>query len=916
MSWTAGDVSGSQTLTALDHLYAVHVNELRVAVDLKSDIGHTHTPSQVGLGNVPNVDATNRTNHTGTQLASTISDFTEAAQDAIGAALTNSSTLSFTYNDAGNTITAAVIESGLTIANIGGSVPASKMPAFTGDITTVAGAVATTIAANVVTNSKLAQMGANTIKGNNTAGTANALDLTASQVKTLLAISTSDVSGLAPIATSGSAADLSAGTILAARMPAHTGDVTSSAGSVATTIAANAVTNAKAAQMGANTFKGNNTGSTANAADLTVAQAKTLLAISTSDITGLAAIATSGSATDLSAGTVPAARFPAFTGDITTSAGAIATTLGSNVVTNAKAAQMATNTIKGNNTGSTANASDLTATQVTAMLNNVVGDSGSGGTKGMVPAPAAGDTAAGKFLSAAGTWSTPAGGGGGEANTASNVGTGGVGVFKQKTLVNLEFKNINAGSSKITVTNDTGNNEIDIDIAEANLTAFTGDSGSGGVKGLVPAPAAGDNNAGKYLKASGIFDKITGGGDGQIQFNDNDTQNGDSSFIINKSTKIVSMRGAVLQVSGANSSIPFTAIVDSSVASQNAANIENATNYAHTGQILRLRMRNATDSGTVFQIENEGTGSSTLWKRGGSTNASVDKNGNALFASLSLTTALPLTQGGTGATSATGATANLNAFVGDSGSGGVKGLVPAPASGDATKFLKGNGTWATVSGSGDTSTNTATSVVSEIALFADTSGKLLKRATGTGIATLTSGVLSATSTTGSGNVVLATSPSLAGLAITNTATISNDISLTFSGVGIYNGNSFKTGTDGTFLFDVGASNSVKIKGGDNAGATFFGYTDTSFNYVWKSASDGATTQSKGAIINSGSNSSNTQIKGSSDANLVTVDAANNRVGIGTATPAVKLDVSGDIAAAGKLYQNASPGDLYLFSQFR
>lgn len=42
------------------------------------------------------------------------------------------------------------------------------------------------------------------------------------------------------------------------------------------------------------------------------------------------------------------------------------------------------------------------------------------------------------------------------------------------------------------------------------------------------------------------------------------------------------------------------------------------------------------------------------------------------------------------------ATALLSAFVGDSGSGGTKGLVPAPASGDAAalKFLKADGTWA------------------------------------------------------------------------------------------------------------------------------------------------------------------------------------------------------------------------------
>lgn len=59
--------------------------------------------------------------------------------------------------------------------------------------------------------------------------------------------------------------------------------------------------------------------------------------------------------------------------------------------------------------------------------------------------------------------------GAGENNTASNVGAGGVGVFKQKTGVDFEFKNINAGSNKITVTDDVANDEIDIDIDESNI---------------------------------------------------------------------------------------------------------------------------------------------------------------------------------------------------------------------------------------------------------------------------------------------------------------------------------------------------------------------------------------------------------------------------------------------------------------
>lgn len=47
----------------------------------------------------------------------------------------------------------------------------------------------------------------------------------------------------------------------------------------------------------------------------------------------------------------------------------------------------------------------------TALLNALVGDGGAGGTKGLVPAPAAGDAAAGKVLGAGGGWVVPGGGG-------------------------------------------------------------------------------------------------------------------------------------------------------------------------------------------------------------------------------------------------------------------------------------------------------------------------------------------------------------------------------------------------------------------------------------------------------------------------------------------------------------------------
>jgi hypothetical protein len=59
--------------------------------------------------------------------------------------------------------------------------------------------------------------------------------------------------------------------------------------------------------------------------------------------------------------------------------------------------------------------------------------------------------------------------GSGETNTASNIGTAGVGVFDGKVGEDLQFKKLNAGSSKITITDDTSNNEVDIDFGTVSI---------------------------------------------------------------------------------------------------------------------------------------------------------------------------------------------------------------------------------------------------------------------------------------------------------------------------------------------------------------------------------------------------------------------------------------------------------------
>lgn len=76
----------------------------RTPAQLKSDLALTK--NDVGLSNVPNVDATDRANQTGTQPASTISDFTTAAQGAVASDLVTKVSVNNgggeTYFDAGN----------------------------------------------------------------------------------------------------------------------------------------------------------------------------------------------------------------------------------------------------------------------------------------------------------------------------------------------------------------------------------------------------------------------------------------------------------------------------------------------------------------------------------------------------------------------------------------------------------------------------------------------------------------------------------------------------------------------------------------------------------------------------------------------------------------------------------------------
>ena len=161
------------------------------------------------------------------------------------------------------------------------------------------------------------------------------------QVKTFLSIVPADVTGLSTLL--AAKADLSTGLLVTTQLPGFTGDVTSTAGTNVLTLGTVQLSKLPTQPLG--TLLGNLQGVPGPVQSWTTAQVKASLAISTTDITGLAqvaltgsyadltgkpalvAIATSGSASDLLFGQLPVGRLPGFSGDVTSSAGSSTLTL-------------------------------------------------------------------------------------------------------------------------------------------------------------------------------------------------------------------------------------------------------------------------------------------------------------------------------------------------------------------------------------------------------------------------------------------------------------------------------------------------------------------------------------------------------------------------------------------------------------
>ena len=370
-----------------------------------------------------------------------------------------------------------------------------------GDITVSGSGAVWTIDPGAVTLGKLADLATSTILGRTTAGTGSPEALTATQVRTILNVANGatanaadavllaranhtgtqgagTITGLAGVATSGSAADLTAGTLPAARFddtahgaraggtlhaaatvsvagflsaadktkldgvatgannyvhPNHSGDVTSVADG-AITIAANAVGFTKLADIATDSLVGRDTAGTGDPEAITV----------------------SGGIEFSGTGSI---RTGAFTGDVTKTAGGTALTIAANAVDNTKAADMAANTVKVNATGATADPADLAVT-----TNSVVGR-------------VAGNIVAGPLV---------------DAQVAA------------ATLTNAKLANVGTATLKGRATAGTGAPE---DLTGTQATALL-DTFSSAAKGLAPASGGGTAN---FLRADGTWAAPAGG---------------------------------------------------------------------------------------------------------------------------------------------------------------------------------------------------------------------------------------------------------------------------------------------------------------------------------------------------------------------------------------------------------------------
>jgi len=175
------------------------------------------------------------------------------------------------------------------------------------------------------------------------------------------------------------------------------------------------------------------------------------------------------------------------------------------------------------------------------------------------------------------------------------------------------------------VKGDTGNTGATGAQGNTGPQGPTGPTGSAGSQGATGATGAGTTGA-TGATGQGV---PAGGTTGQALTKNSATNYDTGWSTIDLNSRVAkagdTMSGSLgVTISGSSTDVPITAKVDTSGATGNAIFARNDTNYAHSGDLIRGKFYNGTDSGSVVKLENAGTGNYIT----GDSVFSIAKNGN------------------------------------------------------------------------------------------------------------------------------------------------------------------------------------------------------------------------------------------------------------------------------------------------
>ncbi len=154
--------------------------------------------------------------------------------------------------------------------------------------------------------------------------------------------------------------------------------------------------------------------------------------------------------------------------------------------------------------------------------------------------------------------------------TDVNIGTGGVGLFKQRNGNNNEFKSVKAASTKVTVTDNTANNTVDLDIVPGNIDHQTLSGAGSNNHAAIDSHLGNSSNPHSTTKTQvglGSVDNVQ-----QLPMSYLDT---DTSLTANSDVKVASQKAVKTYVDAQNGSQNTTISANATTMNNHISNTSN-----------------------------------------------------------------------------------------------------------------------------------------------------------------------------------------------------------------------------------------------------------------------------------------------------------------------------------------------------